>query len=91
MGPNIQQDRQILAEIQPWKLLFDNITQQYIAYANKKINGLNCFSGECEMGNLLADTYRNHYLAQNKSLDAALVVAIVHSGGIRASLEKGRE
>lgn len=90
MGPNIQQDKQILDELQPWKRLFDNMTKKIIGHANKTIEGTNCDSSECEMGNMLADIYRQYYLKHNKSLDNSEVVAIINSGGVRASLYQGR-
>lgn len=90
MGPNIKQDKQILAEIQPWKQIFDKVTNQNLGYANKSIDGSNCHLNECEMGNLLSDIYRQYYLAKNESMEEALLVAIINSGGIRASLNQGR-
>lgn len=89
MGPNIQQDKQIVAELQPWKQIFDKVANQNMGYTDKTIIGTNCHTSECEMGNFLADIYRQYYLAKNKSMEEAILVALVNSGGIRASLNQG--
>lgn len=90
MGPNIQQDKEILTELIPWKQMFDSVTMQSIGYVNETIIGTNCHSTECEMGNFLTDIYRQYHVAQNQSLEDALVVAIEFAGEIRASLKQGR-
>lgn len=90
MGPNIQQDKQILEEIQPWKEVFDAVTMKNIGFVSKTIISTNCHFEECEMGNFLTDIYRQYYLAQNESLEDGLVVSIETAGEIRASLNEGR-
>lgn len=90
MGPDVPQDKQILDKLLPWKRMFDDVLMRSISYLNKTIVGTNCHSQECEMGDIICDAYRQYHIAQNQSLEEALVVTILNSGGIRASLEQGR-
>lgn len=88
MGPNIPNDPQIFAEIQPFKKAFDKITTEPIGESSEVIDATTCGIRECEMGNLLADVYRDYFL--NETSPSIDVVAFVNSGGIRSSMNKGK-
>ncbi|MFT7532244.1 MAG: 5'-nucleotidase/UDP-sugar diphosphatase, partial [Gammaproteobacteria bacterium] len=82
---SIAEDQPIRARVKALAEPLESIRNTEVAYSASFINGSReaCRSGECAMGNLIADAMLDRVRGQGVS------VAIFNAGGIRASLQPG--
>ncbi|CRK87057.1 CLUMA_CG000820, isoform A [Clunio marinus] len=91
MSHDIPQDPEILAELIPWKVVVDQVIFRHIGDTKYEIPRNRCYSKECPMGNLMADTYAYAFLHNNPDNEGwtGASIALVNPGGIRAGLSRG--
>ncbi|XP_031637435.1 apyrase-like [Contarinia nasturtii] len=87
LGPNVQQDEQILNELIPWREKYQNKKEEPIAETSIVLNYTSCWYDECLMGDFLTDAYLHSY--RKTTNDSGTAVAFAQGGGIRATIQKG--
>ncbi|XP_016845606.1 apyrase isoform X2 [Nasonia vitripennis] len=78
----IKQDQSILNELQPWSVAVDKIGKRHLGKTRVFLNG-SCFSGECNLANLITDAYVDMYAANS-------TIAMVSAISIQNSIPVGR-
>lgn len=78
-----------MRELNPWREKYGNKSQESIAETSITLDDSNCTYAECLIGNVVADSYLSSY--RSMSNDTRTSIALVQSGGIRITLQKGRE
>ncbi|KAK3949865.1 5'-nucleotidase [Pseudoneurospora amorphoporcata] len=83
-----KQDEALQAQIDAWRVPFDEFSKQVIGTTNVVLDQSTCQFKECTMGNVLCDAMLEYRL--NSSTDGvAPAFAITNAGGIRASIDAG--
>jgi len=96
LDETIEKDKVVLAEIEEWKVAVDQLTEEPIGYAMTFLDGdrTSCRRRECTMGNWAADAVVHHqnrlYSEGNDAAPTACHIAMLGSGGIRASISAGK-
>ena len=96
LDDKIEKDKDVLAEIGKWKVAVDQLTEEEIGYALTFLDGdrTSCRRRECTMGNWAADAVVHHqnrlFSAGSDAAPTACHIAMLGSGGIRASISAGK-
>lgn len=83
-------DPTIVEELKPWKEAVDAVAMTVHGYSTVLLEQPSCIKGECNIGNLVTDSYVHHFIdkaAEDEWTYAS--IAIQQAGGIRTSLSKG--
>ncbi len=85
MDASVAEDAAIKARIAEAAVPLDEVRNEVVAEAAEEINGnrVVCRSGECPMGNLVADAMLARTAAQG------VEIALTNGGGLRASIDAG--
>lgn len=85
MDASVIEDPEIAAKVAEYAKPLDEVRQKVVAEAAAPIEGSRdaCRSGECAMGNLVADAMLD------RVADQGVTVAITNGGGLRASIDVG--
>lgn len=82
----------ILNELKPWKDFLDVFGHRVVGHSDITMERVGCNSKECDLGNFITDIFVNHYAtSEPKATDewTASSIAIVNTGGLRTTIEKG--
>ncbi|KAK7493119.1 hypothetical protein BaRGS_00015640 [Batillaria attramentaria] len=93
LDSTVEQDNATVLELQPWKIGVEADTQKVVGRTLVNLNGSRfvCRVRECNLGNLVADSmvHKNlRYPEEGKWNDVS--IALMNSGGIRDSIERGK-
>ena len=85
LDASIEPDAAVLARIQELAAPIEELKAREVAEATKSIDGSrdSCRAGECEMGNLVADSILD------RVKDQGVQIVIQNGGGLRASIDEG--
>lgn len=85
-------DAEILAAIQPWKVIIDNISIQTVGVSRVPLHQPSCSQGECNIGNFIADAYVHYYVSNfigRETIWHDSIIAFINGGGIRSTINPG--
>lgn len=85
-------DEEILSELKPWKDFIDMTGKRVIGHSDVTMERIGCNSHECDLGNFITDIFVNHYVNNEPKAEdewTTSAVAIVNTGGLRTTIEKG--
>lgn len=92
LDASVVKDPQVVRELIPWRAIVDEQSKRVIGHTRVELNRTECYFGECNLGNLFADSFVHHYAA-NEAADEGMwtkaAIALVNAGGMRASFSKG--
>lgn len=86
---SIPEDPNMLAALQPWKEEADKLGKTPIGSTKVFLQGsFTCRVGECNLGNLITDSFIDHYVGKddNKTYWTRAAISVINSGGIRADI-----
>lgn len=83
-------DPEILAALQPWKEIIDAQSKKQIGITKVPLRQESCKREECNIGNFVADAFVQYYTKEQASCNDS-IIGLVNSGGIRTTLNAGRE
>lgn len=85
LDSSITPDESVLARIKELGAPIEELKTKVVSASTKEIDGSrdSCRSGECEMGNLVADAMID------RVADQGVTIAIQNGGGLRASIDSG--
>lgn len=79
-----------MEELKPWKEVVDAIGNKVYGESRVNLEKPPCTRGECNIGNLVTDSYVDHFIKKAESGEWTYVsIALQNAGGIRTSLVKG--
>lgn len=83
-------DPQVAMELLPWKEEVDKLALQNVGTAKVHLTTFNCNYEECNMGNIIADSFVDAFvdLAEEGQWTYS-AIAVINVGSIRTTLDKG--
>ncbi|XP_051168986.1 apyrase-like [Leptopilina boulardi] len=91
---SIREDPEILKALKPWKKMADVKGKQIVGSTKVYLDGKYvCRRGECNMGNLIADSMVDYNIGKdtNKTFWTRASIGIINVGGIRSSITNDPE
>ena len=84
-------DPLILEKLKPWKELVDLSGKRVVGQIKVDMGSMDCYRGECQMGDLIADAMVHSVLATSDDDPgwAYATIGFTNPGGIRATLNRG--
>ncbi|CAH0559286.1 unnamed protein product [Brassicogethes aeneus] len=77
-------------DLQPWQEEIDQVGNKVLGNSLVHLDGYNCYQKECTMGNMITDAFVYNYISKaEKGSWTYASIAIINSGGVRSSLNKG--
>lgn len=78
--------------MKPWGEYIDSLGRHIVGHSSVTLERDGCNSDSCPLGNFIADAFVNHYATKEpKGVGewTAASVAIINTGGLRTTIEKG--
>lgn len=92
LGPEVVPDVEVLQAIQPWKEIIDVSGKRIVGSIKATASQSNCYSKECGMGTLQAESMLFSVLEDESDDDgwAYATIAMTNPGGVRGTLNAGQ-
>lgn len=92
MDTDLPEDEQMLQDMKPWKAQVEAqghvVLGESIVELDKQTH--DCYSGECSLGNFVADAMVSHYVGKGpEGTWTAAAIAFINAGGLRTNIEPG--
>lgn len=89
----LRTDPEVLKELAPWREIVNRSGNTKVGTLRVPLLKTDCNFAECNLGNLFADSYVHHYATAESTAMGTWTpasIAIVLTGGLRATISKGR-
>ncbi|KAF5025093.1 hypothetical protein F66182_2794 [Fusarium sp. NRRL 66182] len=84
-----EMDEDLQSKIESWRGPFEEFAAEKVGSTNAELDQTGCQSGDCLLGQVMADAMLEYRVNQSRSDDDKASLAFINAGGVRATIDEG--